>query len=40
MVDIEDGAEHEFRLVEGVGEVGDIGEIAVGHTYYVVDAEG
>ena len=40
MIDVEDGAEHEFGLIEGVGEVGDIGEIAVGHTYYVVDAEG
>ena len=39
-IDVEDGAEHEFGLVERVGEVGDIGEIAVGHAYYVVDAEG
>lgn len=25
LVDVEDGAEQEFGLVEGVGEVGDIG---------------
>ena len=25
--------------MEGIGEVGDIGEVAVGHAYYVIDAK-
>ena len=39
LVDVKDGAEEEFGLMEGVGEVGDIGEKAVGHADDVVDAE-
>jgi len=40
VVDVEDGAEHEFGLVEGVGEVGNIGKVAVRHTDDVIDAQG
>lgn len=40
LVDVEDGAEQEFGLVDGVGEVGDIGEIAVRHADDIIDAEG
>ena len=40
LVDVKDGAEEEFGLMEGVGEVGDISEKAVGHADDVVDAEG
>ena len=39
-IDVEDGAEHEFGLVEGVGEVGNIGEVAVRHAHYIIDAQG
>ena len=39
LVDVENGAEEEFGLVEGVSEVGDIGEVAVRHADDVVDAE-
>ena len=40
LVDVEDGAEQEFGLVDGVGEVGDIGEIAVRHADDIIDVEG
>ena len=40
LVDVEDGAEKEFGLVKGVGEVGDIGKVAVRHADDVIDAEG
>jgi len=40
LIDVEDGAEEEFGPVEGIGEVGDIGKVAVRHANDVVDAEG
>ena len=40
LVDVEDGAEQEFGLVDGVGEVSDIGEIAVRHADDIIDVEG
>ena len=40
LVDVEDSTEQEFGLVEGVGEIGDISEVAVGHTDDIVDVEG
>ena len=40
LIDVEDGAEHEFGIVKGVGGVGDIGEVPVRHAYDVVDAKG
>lgn len=40
LVDVKDGAEHEFGLVEGIGKVGNIGKVAVRHTDDVIDAQG
>ena len=39
MVDVEDGAEQEFGLVEGVGKVSDVGQVAVRHAHDVENAE-
>ena len=40
LIDVENGTKHEFGMVKGVGEIGDIGEVAVRHAYYIIDAEG
>ena len=40
LVNVEDSAEQEFGLVDGVGEVGDIGEIAVRHADDIINVEG
>ena len=39
LVDVENSAEQEFGLVDGVSEVGDVGEIAVRHADDIIDAE-
>ena len=39
-IDVEDGAQHKFGAVKGVGETGDVSEVAVRHTDDVVDMEG
>ena len=39
LINVENGAQHEFRLMKEVGEVGDIGEVTVRHTDDIIDAK-